>query len=164
MNKNQVQRTKSGIVSALLVTFLLFSHPAMALDASEMFDDPVKEERAREIGRKLRCMVCQNQSIFDSNSNLARDLRVLVRERMEAGDKDKEVLSYISDRYGDYVLLEPRMDVKNAILWLTPMLALLFGGAVAFQYLRKKQTKTAPAGLDEASRAKAQALLKEQDQ
>ena len=89
---------------------------ALALDADEMFKDPTKEERARDIGRQLRCMVCQNQSIFDSNSGLAKDLRVLVRERMEAGDEDGEVLSYISDRYGDYVLLEPRMDAKNAVL------------------------------------------------
>lgn len=164
MIKSLFRTERSFLIQVCFLLGLVTSSPALALDATEMFKDPVKEERAREIGRQLRCMVCQNQSIFDSNSNLARDLRVLVRERMEAGDKNGEVLSYISDRYGDYVLLEPRMDIKNAILWLTPLLALLFGAGLALRYVRQKQPQKAVSGLDEASRAKAQALLKEQDQ
>ena len=93
---------------------------AIALDPAELFDDPAKEARAREIGRSLRCMVCQNQSIFDSNAGLAKDLRVLVRQRMEAGDTDQEIIDYVAARYGDYVLLEPPVAPRTAVLWIAP--------------------------------------------
>ena len=90
---------------------------AHALNPKEMFADTAMEARARDIGRGLRCMVCQNQSIFDSNAGLAEDLRILVRERMTAGDTDAQILAYIQDRYGDYVLLEPPVAGRTLVLW-----------------------------------------------
>lgn len=152
------------VISVLLAGFVsltLISGVALAVDGNEMFADPAKEERARAIGRQLRCMVCQNQSIFDSNSGLAKDLRVLVRTRMEEGDSDKEVLSYIADRYGDYVLLNPRMSIKNAILWLTPAIALAASFGFAAAYMRSRRKPAADVALTEEERSSAQKLLKD---
>lgn len=148
----------------LLGLFLALPSTSLALDGNEMFEDPAKEQRARDIGRQLRCLVCQNQSIFDSNAGLAKDLRVLVRERMAAGDSDGEVLSFISDRYGDYVLLEPRWSAKNAVLWLTPAVGLLLALATALAYLRGRNRRSAPVQLDAAARAEAKALLGEKSE
>ncbi|QDG75986.1 cytochrome c-type biogenesis protein [Labrenzia sp. PHM005] len=146
---------------AALVALTLASGAALAVDGSEMFADPTKEERAREIGRQLRCMVCQNQSIFDSNSGLAKDLRVLVRTRMEEGETDKEILSYIADRYGDYVLLNPRMSLKNAVLWLTPVMALLLSLGAAIGYMRSRRHPVEEVPLTEEERSSAQKILKD---
>lgn len=144
-----------------LVALSMMGGTALAVDGNEMFADPAKEERAREIGRQLRCMVCQNQSIFDSNSGLAKDLRVLVRSRMEEGETDKEILSYIADRYGDYVLLNPRMSLKNAVLWLTPAVALLLSFGMAFGYLRTRKKPVEDLALTEEERSSAQKILKD---
>lgn len=139
----------------------MLAGPVLALDAAEMFDDPAREARAREIGRQLRCLVCQNESIFDSNAGLARDLRVLVRERMAAGDSDAQVIDYIAARYGDYVLLRPRLRGATYALWLAPLALLLAGGGAMLFYYRRRaaQTDAAPA-LTEAERARARNLLK----
>jgi cytochrome c-type biogenesis protein CcmH len=148
----------------LLIVFLalaLSGGAAHAIEGSEMFADPVKEERARDIGRQLRCLVCQNQSIFDSNSGLAKDLRVLVRSRMEQGETDTQILSYIADRYGDYVLLNPRMSLKNAVLWLTPVAALLLCFAMAFGYLKSRNNPVKELALSDEDRSSAQKLLKD---
>lgn len=147
---------RSGLLAVLVA---LVAFPALAIDGNEMFADPEREARARDIGRQLRCMVCQNQSIFDSNAGLAKDLRVLVRSRMEAGDTDGEVLTYIADRYGDYVLLKPRWSVKNAVLWLGPPLALILGLAGAFVYLRGRRPATETTQLSEADRNEARRIL-----
>ncbi|WP_420413646.1 cytochrome c-type biogenesis protein [Roseibium sp.] len=146
---------------AALIALTLASSTALAVDGSEMFADPAKEERAREIGRQLRCMVCQNQSIFDSNSGLAKDLRVLVRTRMEEGETDKEILSYIADRYGDYVLLNPRLSLKNAVLWLTPVMALLLSLGAAIGYMRSHRHPVEEISLTEEERSSAQKILKD---
>ncbi|WP_422378379.1 cytochrome c-type biogenesis protein [Roseibium sp.] len=146
---------------SVLAVVLLVSSPAAAIDGNEMFADPVKEDRAREIGRQLRCMVCQNQSIFDSNSGLAKDLRVLVRTRMEEGETDTEILAYISDRYGDYVLLEPRFSARNAVLWAAPVLALGLGLIGAAFYLRGRRKPLAATDLTDDERAAARKLLQE---
>lgn len=143
----------------LIPVLMFLALPAHALNPGEMFEDPAKEERAREVGRQLRCLVCQNQSIFDSNAGLAYDLRVLVRERILAGDSNGEVLNYVSERYGDYVLLEPKMDTKNAVLWATPILALMISLGIALGYLSRR--KGSPAGgLSDQDREAAQQLLK----
>lgn len=110
--------------------------PALAITPTEMFDDPAQEARAREIGRELRCVLCRNQSIFDSNAGIAHDLRRTVRERMVAGDTDAEILAYIQARYGDYVLLKPPVDTHTYILWSAPFFFLLSGAACAAVYLR----------------------------
>lgn len=141
----------------------LIAPPAVALDTAEMFPDPAKEARAREIGRSLRCLVCQNESIFDSNAGLARDLRVLVRERMEAGDSDEEVIAYISDRYGDYVLLKPRLKPQTYLLWGAPILFLLAGGGVMLGYYRRRAKAPARPSLSEEDRREAKRLLEGKD-
>lgn len=111
-----------------LFLFVTLALPALAVQPSEMLDDPVLEERARRLSAGLRCMVCQNQSIDDSDAELARDLRVLVRERLAAGESDEEVIDYVVSRYGEFVLLRPSFSARNALLWATPALLLLIGG------------------------------------
>src|SRR5690606_27707172 len=115
----------------LLVLMLIFSAaPALAVNPDEILSDPVLEERARNLSAQLRCMVCQNQSIDDSNAELARDLRVLVRERLTDGDTDEQVIDYVVSRYGEFVLLKPRVSARTLILWAAPVVLLLIGGLV----------------------------------
>ncbi|WP_305987502.1 cytochrome c-type biogenesis protein [Roseibium sp. MMSF_3544] len=150
----------SGLLLTL-ATLMMLSGPAAAVDGDEMFADPAREARARDVGRQLRCLVCQNQSIFDSNSGLAKDLRVLVRTRMDEGDTDSEILSYIADRYGDYVLLQPRLSAKNAVLWAAPIVALLLGLAMMLLYLRSRGPQRTEITLTEDEREAARKLLQE---
>ena len=112
----------------LLAVFLLaLVTPALAVQPDEMLKDPKLEARARSLSAGLRCMVCQNQSIDDSNAGLARDLRILVRERLTKGDTDAQVLDYLVKRYGEFVLLKPRIEWHTALLWSTPLVILLIG-------------------------------------
>ena len=113
---------------------------AFAVRPDEVLDDPVLEGRARNISAELRCMVCQNQSIDDSDAPLARDLRVLVRERLVAGDSDQEVMSYLVARYGEFVLLKPRFALHTLLLWAGGPLALVGGALVAFLAWRRRQS------------------------
>jgi cytochrome c-type biogenesis protein CcmH len=114
---------------------LLTATGALAVNPDEMLDDPALEHRARDISAKLRCLVCQNQSIDDSDAELAHDLRVIVRERLEKGDTDEEVMDYVVARYGEFVLLQPRVSARNMLLWGTPLIGLLLGGvAIVFLY------------------------------
>ncbi len=112
---------------------------ALAVQPDEVLKDPAMEARAREISKELRCLVCQNQSIDDSNAPLARDLRVIVRERLVAGDDDREVLAFVTARYGDYVLLRPPFKASTLVLWLGPLAILLAGAGAAFVFLRNRQ-------------------------
>lgn len=139
---------------------LLTVSAAWAIDPGEMFDDPAKEERAREIGRSLRCMVCQNQSIFDSNASLAKDLRVLVRERIDAGDSDREVVDFVAERYGDYVLLKPPVDTHTYVLWIAPALFVLSGAALVFVYHRNRRVPAEGTSLSAGDREAARQILK----
>lgn len=130
----------------LILTALLFLSPAaLAVEPREMLDDPAQEARAREISKQLRCMVCQNQDIDSSNAELARDLRVLVRERITAGDSNEEVLDYVHDRYGDFVLMRPPVNARTWLLWFGPLLVLLGGTALVRSWI-----KTRPADSPEA--------------
>lgn len=124
-------------LAALLLSIFTFTAPVFAVEPDEILDDPVLEERARSIGRELRCITCQSESIDDSSAPLARDLRLIVRERLVAGDTNEEVMAYVTDRYGDYVRLKPEMRADTAILWLTPALALGAAFGAAFFYFRK---------------------------
>ena len=133
----------------LLIFFLACAAPALAITPSEMFDDPEQEARARDIGRELRCVLCRNQSIFDSNAGIAHDLRRTVRERIVAGDSDEEILAYIQARYGDYVLLSPPVDAHTYVLWFAPFAFLLFGFAGAALYMRGR-TRVLPEDDEEA--------------
>src|ERR1700734_1592592 len=114
-------------------------HPARAVQPDEILSDAALEARARGLSRELRCMVCQNQSIDDSDAPLARDLRVLVRERLTAGDSDPQVVDFLVDRYGEFVLLKPRFEWHTAILWLTPAAALLAGAIAMVMALRRRR-------------------------
>jgi cytochrome c-type biogenesis protein CcmH len=112
--------------------------PAHAVQPDEIMADPGKEVRARDLSRELRCMVCQNQSIDDSEAPLARDLRLLVRERIAAGDSDNQVIDFLVARYGEFVLLKPRFNPHTLVLWLLPPLALLGGGLALWTYSRRR--------------------------
>jgi Uncharacterized protein involved in biosynthesis of c-type cytochromes len=149
-------------VSALLLGLLLLG-PAKAVQPDEVLGDPALEQRARDISEGLRCLVCQNESIDESNASLARDLRLLVRERLVAGDSDGEVLDYIVDRYGEFVLLKPRTDGWNVVLWAAgPALFLLaLGIGAAFIRSRATAPATAEAGLTDDERRRLEDLLKE---
>ncbi len=151
---------RQGLLKGLALALALTLAPgARALDAAEMFDDPAREARARDIGRELRCLVCQNESIFDSNAGLARDLRVLVRERMDAGDSDAEVLAYVAERYGDFVLLKPRVTGQTLVLWGAPAIFLLLGAGAVLAYHRGRRRAPA-AALSSEERLEAQRLLR----
>jgi cytochrome c-type biogenesis protein CcmH len=111
-------------ILAAFALLLLAATGAFAVNPDEMLDDPALEQRARDISAKLRCLVCQNQSIDDSDAELARDLRVIVRERIVDGDTNEEVMNFVVSRYGEFVLLQPRMSVRNMLLWGTPVIGL----------------------------------------
>src|SRR5215475_3531404 len=112
--------------------------PARAVLPDEVMSDPAKEARARQLSQELRCMVCQNQSIDDSEAPLARDLRLLVRERIASGDSDAQVIDFLVARYGEFVLLRPRFERQTLLLWLVPPLVLLVGGIALWVYGRRR--------------------------
>ena len=146
------------------ILFALLLMPSLAFGVgrpAEMLPDPAAEARAQEIGRELRCMVCQNQSIEDSEADLARDLRRLVRERVAAGESNEGVRAYLHARYGDFVLLRPPFNLVTAPLWAIPVLA-LGGGALALVLMRRRAgARAAPQPLTEAERARLDALERE---
>jgi len=147
-------------VAARLVTMfmLLLSAPALAVEPGEMLADPALEARARAISAELRCLVCQNQSIDDSNADLARDLRLLVRERLKEGDSDQQVVAFVVARYGDFVLLDPPFKATTALLWGGPALVFaagLVGIAVWFRRRRAEGSEPAPLSADEERRLQA---------
>ena len=123
----------------VLAIWFVMAGAALAVQPDEILDDPALEERARALSAELRCLVCRNESIDESNAELARDLRLLVRERLVAGDSDEEVMNYIVARYGEYVLLSPRKTGSSLILWLAGPAALLIGGGIAFAYARGRR-------------------------
>ena len=131
---------------AAFLLVLLFAVPLAAQPLDESLPDPAQEQRARDISRELRCLVCQNQSIEDSNAPLARDLRRIVRERVAAGDSNNAVLDYLVARYGEWVLLKPRFNRQTLLLWLGPLLFLVTGGAVVtLVFRRNARTKSSLA-------------------
>ena len=144
----------------LAVALLLMAAPAFAVNPDEVLADPALEARARALSAELRCMVCQNQSIDDSNADLAKDLRLLVRERIADGDSDEAVLTYIVSRYGEFVLLKPRVSMKTVLLWGAPVLLVLAGG-VSVGVLARTRAGTPPGSkLTADEQAKLSELLK----
>ncbi|WP_243367612.1 cytochrome c-type biogenesis protein [Microvirga solisilvae] len=140
------------------LTALVFSATAFAVQPDEVLKDPAMEKRAREISVELRCLVCQNQSIDDSDAQLAKDLRLLVRERLVAGDSDQQVRDFLVQRYGEFVLLKPTFSAHNMLLWLTPALVLILGGIGAYTALRRRPQ---PAqALDDEEQKALEALLR----
>ena len=128
-----------ALAGALAIVVLLFDLKAQAIFNEAMLTDPSAEARAQEIMQTLRCLVCQNQSISDSNAPLARDLRLLVRERIAAGDSDAEAVAFIVERYGDWVLLEPPFKATTYLLWIGPLLVLIVAGGAVVVYQRRMQ-------------------------
>ncbi|MEA2836899.1 MAG: cytochrome c-type biosis protein CcmH [Bradyrhizobium sp.] len=134
------KRLRAWLTALMLA--LAMSSPARAVQPDEIMSDPARESRARELSRELRCMVCQNQSIDDSDAPLARDLRLLVRERIAAGDSDAQVMDFLVARYGEFVLLKPRLKPHTLLLWLLPPVALAGGGLALWMHGRRR-TKAA---------------------
>jgi len=144
---------------ALFALLLALAAPALAVQPDEVLKDPQLEARARGLSQHLRCMVCQNQSIDDSDAPLARDLRLLVRERLSAGDSDGQVIDFIVSRYGEFVLLKPRFEWHTAALWLLPPVILLAGAIAVFLSTRRRPMAPDPA-LTEAERVKLSEILR----
>lgn len=141
-----------------LFAILVFSGSAFAVQPDEVLKDSALEKRAREISSELRCLVCQNQSIDDSDAQLAKDLRLLVRERLVAGDTDHQVRDFLVQRYGEFVLLKPTFSSHNLLLWLTPVLVLVLGGIGAYAVIRRRPP--APETLDDEEKKALEALLR----
>ena len=134
------------ILASVLLALSLVSAPVLAVQPDEILKDPALEGRARALSQELRCMVCQNQSIDDSDAPLAKDLRVLVRERLTAGDSDNQVIDFLVARYGEFVLLKPRLSVHTLLLWLAPLAVLVIA---AFGFLAAGRRATAPSASSE---------------
>jgi cytochrome c-type biogenesis protein CcmH len=145
-----------------ILILLLVACPALAVTPDERLSDPKLEARARAISQELRCLVCQNQSIDDSNADLARDLRILVRERLKAGDSDGQVIDWVVARYGDFVLLRPAVKPSTLPLWLAPMMVLVLGAvALVMFFRRRRQMSAAPAPLSPEEQRRLEALLRD---
>ena len=147
-------------VAALCAILMLLTVPALAVEPTEMLKDPALEARAREVGRGLRCVVCQNQSIDDSNAEVAHDMRRAVRERLTAGDSDGQVYAFMVARYGDYVLLEPPLKASTLLLWLGAPLVLILAGGLLLLSARRRRVLEAVQPLSEEEQRKLAALLK----
>lgn len=153
MKKVSLRNMLLGISRRLLAAtaLLLFAGLAFAVEPDEVLKDPPLEARARALSKTLRCMVCQNESIDDSNAPLARDLRILVRERIQKGDSDAEVRDFLVARYGEFILLSPRFSPATALLWGLPILVLLIAG-VAIILTASRRREAAPAPLSDAEK------------
>ncbi len=146
----------------LVIAFLMFSAwPAFAVNPDEVLADPALEARARSLSAQLRCMVCQNQSIDDSNAELAKDLRLLVRERITNGDSDEAVITYVVSRYGEFVLLNPRFETKTLLLWGAPVVLLLAGAAAMLVAARRRTGNVTGTALSADEQARLDAVLKD---
>jgi cytochrome c-type biogenesis protein CcmH len=151
------------MIRALALALALLAGPALAVQPDEVLDDPALEDRARELSKGLRCLVCRNESIDESNADLARDMRILLRERLVEGDSDEEAVAFLVDRYGEYVLLRPTATGANLILWIAAPAMLLGGAAIAGAYIRRRAAArpVAAEGLSEAEKARLADLLRD---
>ena len=146
----------------LALILMVLGAPLWAVQPDEILDDPLLEQRARELSKGLRCLVCQNESIDESDATLARDLRLLVRERLVAGDSDEQAVDYIVARYGEFVLLNPPVTGANWLLWGAGPLMLLLAGGMGLAYLRGRSTAKAggEAPLSEDEQARLDEILR----
>ncbi|MFL6949969.1 MAG: cytochrome c-type biogenesis protein [Xanthobacteraceae bacterium] len=154
------------LASVFVVAMMVGCPAAYAVQPDEIMSDPVKEARARDLSRELRCMVCQNQSIDDSDAPLARDLRILVRERLKAGDNDNQVIDFLVARYGEFVLLKPRVAWHTAVLWGAPMVLLAGGALMLLMFSRRRggaMANAAAVDLSPQEQARLSELTAERD-
>lgn len=147
--------------SLILALSLLIAAPLYAVQPGEVLDDPVMESRAREISKELRCLVCRNENIDESNAQLATDLRLLVRERLVEGDSNVQTINYIVERYGEYVLLKPTLTGANKLLWVAGPAMLLLALGVGIGFVRRRQNETVIDELSSDEAKRLAALLKE---
>lgn len=148
----------------VFVLLSLLAAPAFAVQPDEVLSDPALEERARELSAQMRCLVCQNQSIDDSDAPLAKDLRVLIRDRLVAGDSNQQVVDYLVSRYGEFVLLKPRLTIKTLALWAGPFLILLLGAFIVWRQRRNMGASPiaeVETGLSPEERRKLESILKD---
>jgi cytochrome c-type biogenesis protein CcmH len=150
-----------GLAVALIIAIFTTVSPAYAVRPDEMLADSRLEARAREVGRDLRCLVCRNQSIDDSDADLAHDLRILVRERIMAGDSNDQVIGFVRARYGDFVLLRPPFEIGTALLWGGPLLVLLLGGIAIRRFYRGQAGTPPPPPLSAEEHRRLAAVLAE---
>ena len=150
------------LAAKIIIIFLLGLSPfsVAAISPEEQLADPVLEERARDLSKNLRCLVCQNQSIDDSDAALAKDLRILVRNQIVSGKSNEQIISDIVARYGDFVLLKPPINQKTLILWFSPVLILLAGGMSLYIYFRKRKSAAAETLLSDAEKEKLAEIWK----
>jgi len=154
-----VKRTAIILIAILVMT----AAAARAVEPDEKLSDPALEARARALTQELRCVVCQNQSVDDSDAPLARDVRILVRERIAAGDSDEDVRDFIVARYGKFVLLRPPFEGDTVLLWLAPGLILIVGLGLAFVYMRRlRRTADVPAPLSRAEEERVARLIEDE--
>jgi cytochrome c-type biogenesis protein CcmH len=147
------------LLALLLLIFI--ASPAHAVRPDEMLADPVLEARARQVGEELRCLVCRNQSIEDSDADLAHDLRVLVRQRIEAGATNDQAIAFVHARYGDFVLLRPPFQADTLLLWGGPVIVLLIGGFAAWRFYRRRAELPGTTALSAEERRRLDEVLKE---
>jgi len=154
-------------IAVCIIVLLAFAQPSLAVNPDEILDDPVLEERARDLSSEIRCMKCQNQSIDDSDAELARDLRIMVRERLVEGDSNEEVLDFLVDRFGEFVLLKPKFSLSNFFLWAAPVIALFAGLLLSFRILQQRkregQKETPAANLSRSEHEKLTKILDDRD-
>jgi cytochrome c-type biogenesis protein CcmH len=150
------------LLALLLLAPAALAPPAFAVEPSERLSDPALEARARALSEELRCLVCQNETIDESSAPLAHDLRVLVRERIAAGDTDAQAVKFLTDRYGDFVLLRPPVEPATYLLWFGPIIVLLLAGSGALIYLRRRKAAVPVAPLSAAEERRVERLLEEE--
>jgi cytochrome c-type biogenesis protein CcmH len=148
------------MIRALALSLLLWPAAALAVEPGEQLADPALEARAREISDGLRCPVCRNESIDESHAEVARDIRLFVRERLMAGDTDADIMDAVVARYGEFVLLEPNADGANMVLWLAPLAMLLGGLGLGWSVIRKRSAAPEADDLSDEERARLDALLR----
>ncbi len=151
-------------IFATLICFFMMSNVALAVGVDEgRLTDPAQEARAQDLMKQLRCLVCQNESIVDSNAGLAKDLRMIVRERITAGDSDQQVLDYMTSRYGDWVLLKPPFEGGTILLWLSPLILLLIGFYIVYRNQKNRKVSASSEPLTDEESARLKNLLAEGD-
>ena len=150
-------------LSLVVLSYLIYAQPIMAVQPNERLADPLLEERARMLSQNIRCLVCQNQSIDDSNATLAKDLRVLVREKLTAGATNDEIFDFLVDRYGDFILLNPPFKPSTYVLWYGPLIFLIVGLLMTVLIMKKSKRRASEKPLSQAERVSLSKLLEQKD-